>query len=442
MKRKEGWKILVPAAALGWLLLFNEAVVVNINQKEAEVLRLQEEYSRAAEKRQEEKKRKAEEKEGQQEGQQEEPPARTGEEEEPSVRVLLMNSDYSSYVHPAVTVHVEGEEHTYTRESLKGREEPLVLEAGETGIQVISIRRQEGNPVYYGTLEISAGQEGLLLVNEVPVETYLEAVVPSEMPASYSREALMAQAVCARTYAYSQMENGSLKETYRADVDDSVNFQVYQNIFPKEETTEAVRATKGQVLCQNGELIEAFYFSTSSGMTSTDEIWGAEEAAAYLKSVECSFDAEEPWSRWSVEIPWETLAERAQELPGCSGGLLALSEEKKSQSGAVTQLLVVTEGGRESLSGEYRIRQFLSPLGLTVTEKNGVESPGNTLLPSSYFSMEVTEGRSVTIKGGGYGHGVGMSQTAANEMAKEGYSCEEILNYFFRDIEIVPFKTM
>ena len=111
------------------------------------------------------------------------------------------------------------------------------------------------------------------MINELSVEDYLKAVVPSEMPSSYGMEALKAQAVCARTYAYKQMEDARLKE-YGADVDDSVNFQVYRNLSPTEPTDQAVESTRGEILCQNGEPIEAYYFSTSSGRTSTDEGMG------------------------------------------------------------------------------------------------------------------------------------------------------------------------
>ena len=357
--------------------------------------------------------------------------------ENPSIRVLLMDSSYGTYYHPSVTVEICGETSAYDVDSPELADGPVILDGGEEGICISSIKRQKNPPVYQGKLEISKTSRGLLLINELPLESYLEAVVPSEMPASYEKEALMAQAVCARTYAKKQMEEGTLKEEYGADVDDSVNYQVYRNISPKEQTSEAVKETEGKVMCQEGELITAYYFSTSAGTTSTDEVWGAEEAAPYLKSVECDFDAEEPWSRWSVEIPWDTVNDRACSLDGCSGALLSLQIVKKSQSGAVTGLLVTTEGGSSELSQEYDIRRFLSPRGLTITEKDGTQTKGGALLPSAYFSLDANEGSSFLIQGAGYGHGVGMSQTAANEMAKEGYSCDEILHYFFKDIAIV-----
>ncbi len=130
---------------------------------------------------------------------------------------------------------------------------------------------------YDGSIEIIPKAEGLIIVNELFLEKYLTRVVPSEMPATYEKEALKAQAVCARTYAWKQIQEQRLHEL-EADVDDTVNFQVYGNMERQKAATEAVkRETEGQILRQDGEAVEAYYFSTSAGVTSTDEIWGSDE---------------------------------------------------------------------------------------------------------------------------------------------------------------------
>ncbi len=360
-------------------------------------------------------------------------------EERPStlsgkIRVLLMDSSYQSYYHSSVTLNLNGVNYEYTPDSPELSQGEFVLDGGEAGITITSIERQESPPVYCGTLEIQNTPQGLLLINELPLETYLEGVVPSEMPASYESQALMAQAVCARTYAVCQMEEGSLQEEYGADVDDSVNFQVYGNIAPTDKTSQAVRETNGQIMCQDGKPVTAYYFSTSSGRTSTDEIWGG-TPSSYLKSVECEFDQNAPWSSWKVTIPWTILEERTKNLTG-SESLKSIQVVKKSESGAVTGLQITTEKEAVQLEGEYEIREFLSPQGQAITEKDGSTVTGGSLLPSSYFQLKGNKGDCVEITGGGFGHGVGMSQTAANEMAKEGYSWQEILEYFFQDITL------
>lgn len=393
------------ALLLAWLALLNEAVTLSLMEQETE-------------------------------------PAK--EEAEPrkekTIRVVLMDSSYESYYHPSVTVLTQGERKTYTPQSDALLEGPLILPEEEEGICVESLQRQEGAPVYQGTLEIHKREQGLVLVNELPLEEYIKAVVPSEMPSTYEKEALMAQAVCARTYACKQMEEGRMKE-YGGDVDDSVNFQVYGNIASRESTAQAVELTRGKVLCQDGMLIQAYYFSTSPGVTSTDEVWGATEAASYLKSVTCAFDQESPWSAWQVSIPWDVLKERAKNWLG-EDTLKTLEITRKNQSGAVTGLRMAGENQEHTLQEEYSIREFLSPKGISLTQKNGNTEEGGNLLPSAYFTMDVVPDTEVRIQGKGYGHGVGMSQNAANEMALEGYSYEEILRYFFNNVEICDYDSV
>ena len=95
------------------------------------------------------------------------------------------------------------------------------------------------------------------------------------MPASYEKEALKAQAVCARTYAYRQIQ-GNAYGQYGAHVDDSTNFQVYNNISTSERTDQAVNETCGQMLFYNDKPIEAFYYSTSCGHGADGSVWGNE----------------------------------------------------------------------------------------------------------------------------------------------------------------------
>lgn len=228
---------------------------------------------------------------------------------------------------------------------------------------------------------------------------------------------------------------------YGGDVDDSVNFQVYGNIASRESTAQAVELTRGKVLCQDGMLIQAYYFSTSPGVTSTDEVWGTTEAASYLKSVTCAFDQESPWSAWQVSIPWDVLKERAKNWLG-EDALKTLEITRKNQSGAVTGLRIAGENQEHTLQEEYSIREFLSPKGISLTQKNGNTEEGGNLLPSAYFTMDVVPDAEVRIQGKGYGHGVGMSQNAANEMALEGYSYEEILRYFFNNVEICDYDSV
>lgn len=358
------------------------------------------------------------------------------------MNVLLMTTGYQSYYHPSVDLEVNGQPVSIAMDSEAFSKGDIVItpRSQEDAITVLSIERQQGCPAYKGSLILKKREAGIVIVNRLSLEDYLCGVVPSEMPAYYEEEALKAQAVCARTYACRQKQQKTLGE-YGADVDDSVNYQVYNNIQPQEATTQAVWETEGQILCQNGSPIEAYYFSTSSGTTSTDEVWESQEEASYLKSVACLYDASEPWSKWQVSFPMERIENLASQYFGISEKVERLAVGKISQSGAVTQLRVITDQGEETIHKEYAIRSFLSPYGLPITQKDGTINEYLTTLPSAYFSLEpyydengVLAG--YTLYGGGYGHGVGMSQNGANHMAEEGTGYQEILDYFFNQVEL------
>ena len=155
------------------------------------------------------------------------------------------------------------------------------------------MEKSYGNPEYRGTLEVALQDEGLLLINDVLIEEYLYAVVPSEMPNRFGVEALKVQAVCARSYAYRQLLNNSYSR-YGAHVDDSVNYQVYNNVQEKEEATEAVRETYGEVASYDGNPITTYYYSTSCGHTSDNSVWGGNpDSCPYLVSETVNPDREE-----------------------------------------------------------------------------------------------------------------------------------------------------
>lgn len=337
--------------------------------------------------------------------------------EETTIRVLLMTTGYGGYFHETADYVEYPEDGTF---------------------QVLSIEREYGNPVYKGTLEVKETEQGYLLINEVSMEDYVKGVVPGEMPSTYEPEALKVQAICARTYAYRQMQEGRLTE-YGADVDDSVNFQVYNNHESTERTNEAVDETKGLVMTYEGMPIDAYFFSTSSGTTSTDEVW-LEETAPCLKSIVTQYDANMPWYRWSVTFPPERIENFLQESGYEIGTLTDMHILRRSQGGAVVSIEFIGSNGAAKIENEYTIRTLLSPKGLPIVRQDDSVVTDFSMLPSAYFTLEkVWEGDMLAgfvFRGGGYGHGVGLSQNGANEMAKQGYSCFDILNYYYEGFEL------
>lgn len=305
-------------------------------------------------------------------------------------------------------------------------------------ICINSLQRGYGTPSYRGTLELFLTAEGIVIVNELPLEEYLYAVVPSEMPASYELEALKAQAVCARSYAYNQTKIYSYPE-YQAHVDDSTKFQVYGNSQEQDSTITAVNLTQGEKLWYNNQVATAYYYSTSSGKSASIQAWGTSwnENNQYLQSVEIcdeegnAYESSLPWYRWTATIPEQTLCNLIELNTGVEiGNLISLSVTKQGDGGIVQEITAVGDVGKIVVATENKIRRALGGSGYTIKKQDGSVINSSELLPSAFFSIS-KEGENYILSGGGYGHGIGMSQNGANEMAKQGMTYIEILALFY-----------
>ena len=377
-----------------------------------------------------------------------------------SIRVLLMTTGYSGEIHSEVRVSSDaglrvscgGESIEWNRADTyqilpddarfqKGniRVEPLE-EGGQMRLE--SIERGCGTPAYAGTLELRTVSGGMAVINELPVETYLCGVVPSEMPASYELEALKAQAVCARSYAFRQMTSYGYPE-YEAHVNDSTDFQVYNNSERQENSTRAVAETEGQVVRYKGEIATTYYYSTSCGRTTSLEAWGTDPGGGggYLQSVEVcgeqgDYEKDLPWYRWTAQVPVQTLSALVSANTGVQVGTLSSVEVTKRGPGDVAlQIVASGDAGSVTVDTENKIRGALGGSGYTITKNDGSTSQSTALLPSAFFTIEKS-GDNFVISGGGFGHGIGMSQNGANEMAKQGADYREILQMFYKDVEI------
>ena len=371
-----------------------------------------------------------------------------------NIRVLIMTDGYQQIVHKEVEISAagglriekkDGLEETAGNEKIKITKEDTGFQNGKIRIQAIdggeitvrSIRRGYGNPSYAGALDLYATSEGVVMVNELPLENYLCKVVPSEMPASYQKEALKAQAICARSYAYRQIMDYAYPE-YQAHVNDSTDYQVYNNSASQQAATEAVQETAGKVLKYNGNIITAYYYSTSCGKTTTMAAWGTKEKAenAYLQSVEVKdqtgdYERNLPWYRWEADIDQNTLSKMiAENTKKNIVTVQSLEVTKSGPGGAALQIKVSGDLGTVVVATENKIRRALGGSGYEIKKQDGTDVKGSRLLPSAFFKVE-KKGNTFKIKGGGYGHGIGMSQNGANEMAKKGKNYQQILQMFY-----------
>ena len=396
-----------------------------------------------------------------------------------SIRVLIMDDGFQTVFHDQIQLEflsngtyrtgekayefAEGETLNITMDSSLFQNGRVIFEPEdqEKGIRVISMNRSYGNPVYSGRLEISREDGGLVLVNELYLEDYLKHVVPSEMPVSYEKEALKAQAVCARTYAYRQIQGNSYKE-YGAHVDDSTRFQVYNNLETSQASDAAVTETYGKILMYQNSPAEAFYFSTSCGHTTDGTIWGAslssvpylkgvavrpgggqldltdeDTFSSFIKSAASGYESDYAMYRWTTTC---TSSQLEQKISGI-GSITNLEVTRRSTGGIAVELQVTGTEGVKMVSTESQIRSILGNPELVIKKQDGQTLTGWSSLPSAFLTVEkkkTDENGMVTfaIYGGGYGHGVGMSQNGAQAMAKKGKTYEQILQFFFTGIEI------
>ncbi|MGN0353176.1 MAG: SpoIID/LytB domain-containing protein [Roseburia sp.] len=343
---------------------------------------------------------------------------------------------------------------------------------------------EQGNP-YAGKLEIRYEEEGYTVINELPLEEYLYAVVPSEMPSSYGLEALKAQAVCARSYAYIQLLKADYA-AYGAHIDDSTSYQVYNKSGKTEQSVQAVDETIGQVMTYGEKVIEAYYFSTSSGYTDMISVWNKEDDGTYgylrkvclnkeefpknlseeenfrefIRSTPEGYECGVKFFRWNLNASFsgkeEELASVLKTRKGIApenilyynrdgsleleemdsfGKIKSLTVTERSESGSILNLRLQYENGIVDVKTEYNIRRILAVGAGAITFADGSETE-MTILPSAFCAVIPLENGSYKIYGGGYGHGLGMSQNGANGLASEGKGYQEILEYFYQGITL------
>ncbi|HEY4485994.1 MAG TPA: SpoIID/LytB domain-containing protein [Nitrospiria bacterium] len=261
-----------------------------------------------------------------------------------------------------------------------------------------------------GTAQIFLKGDTLLVVNTLDLEDYLKGVVPVEIAPDWGDAALKAQAVIARTYAlYQKQQNGSREYDLLATTAD----QVYHGRSAERPATDqAVAETRGRILTFGGAPILAAYHSTSAGPTeNAASVWGMD--LPYLQGVSCPFDAGSPHYRWVKSLPMKVVEERFSAAGYAIGTIAGLSPYQWTPAGRVDRVRILHSGG-ELLIRAADLRRIL----------------GYTEIRSTRFVVE-KNGRDLRISGMGSGHGVGLCQWGAKEMAEMGYAFEKILSYYY-----------
>ena len=347
----------------------------------------------------------------------------------------------------------------------------LISPSGLLGVR--DLKRKGLPAIYHGAFEITQKPDrtGFYLINIVEIQEYLKGVVPNEMPIRFGLEALKAQAVAARNYVLTPRT-----QAYEEfNVVDSVSSQVYFGANTEADlATQAVMETDGIVALHNNELILALYSSTAGGYTESyayafsdpktkafpsiskpylvavpdmdyfDKLNDEEKAKEFYKSKVPSFDIESPYYRWQKtwavgeleNILKKTLV--AQSKTGFVSPIFKESDDlghikdikvmKRGESGKVIELDLMTTKGCYRISKELVIRR--------VFQKDGISLPSANVI----FEKEIDSyGNIIDVKafGGGFGHGVGMSQFGAGFMAtKKNQPYYNILRHYYSGISL------
>lgn len=307
----------------------------------------------------------------------------------------------------------------------------------ENGRLSVALNKKDlGKIKYYGHFVFLVQNNKLTVINVVDVEKYLYGVVPYEIGTLDSArfEALKAQAVAARTYAYSHFNS---REAFQFDVFADTRDQVYKGLEKSTSLTEAaIESTKGEVMTYKGDFIQAYYHSTCSGHTEGMDAWGQPDKS-YLKpkpdlqsngKAWCEESSYHHWQRSFTEKELVILFQnnkvtaQAKDYKPFSS-IRSITIDSELRGGRIGILTVSTNKGSFTVKGD-RVRFLFKQ--------------GSSILPSSRFTIK-KQGSSWVLNGQGFGHGIGLCQMGARARAQAGQSYVEILKHYYDGIVIERF---
>ena len=304
---------------------------------------------------------------------------------------------------------------------IKDPQFPIMLQSTKKFIKI------DGN-IYPGVIEIVRAGE-ILVINHVKIENYLKGVIPYEMGnlPENQIEALKAQAVAARSYVMAHR-----KPDNPYDIRPTIWDQVYGGVGKTDRIIErAVESTRGVVATYRGEIIDAKYSSTCGGTTENNENIWIGKRIPYLRSIRDSGWDRKDFCRFSPHYRWERIYDKKeffevikrqiQDFFGKAPGKVEwIRISKRTRTNRVRNIEINTDIGKFELEKDQIRRLFSDYRGS---------------LKSLMFQIKVKSSQ-IIVSGKGYGHGVGMCQYGAMEMAKERYSYQRILKHYYKGIRL------
>lgn len=351
----------------------------------------------------------------------------------------------------------------------------------------IAIRGQSGltklgDYTYYGDFVLRASSSGALtVINYVKLDDYVKGVLPYEMSASWPIEALKAQALCARSYA---LGNLNKHKSYGFDLCNTTNCQVYRGTSRANANSDAaVDQTAGQILMADGKLAVGYFFASDGGATEDNEnVWGG-DPVSYLRGVKDPYEDTASASNgvWSVTLTASEVASKLKSAGYSIGTVSTVQVTKRTAMDNVNQVTVTDTSGKSvtiknsavrSVFGLNSIRYTINGEGSSSSSGGGLYVNGTQVIDGSLYAVggsgqssaigsasgktaltgsgkqtiSVSSGTttpspptpagSFTFDGTGWGHSVGMSQYGALAMAKQGFTYDQIVKFYFTGVTI------
>lgn len=265
---------------------------------------------------------------------------------------------------------------------------------------------------FRGAISLRADGDMVEVLNVLDIESYLRGVVPSEMSASWPMEALKAQAVAARSYTLASLDPGG-----RYDLCATVDCQVYRGVEAEHPRTDAaIAATAGVVVTYQGTTAKTYYHSDSGGVVaSSQEVWG--QPSPYLVAMQ-DVASSTPHRAWTYRLDPALVAASLRAVGVDVGTVQGVRVAALSESGRVSELEVHGTAGMRVLRG-LRLRTLARGWGLR--------------------SMRFQVQGGLTVRGDGWGHGVGMSQYGARSLASSGHDYSSILAFYYPSTGLTRF---
>ena len=307
------------------------------------------------------------------------------------------------------------------RAEISVSEKGIFVNSKELFVKQVNIEPEKDSLIIFngkalrGIVIVLKDKQELIVINQLNIEEYLYGVLPKEINPDWPAEALKAQAIASRSYA---LFNCKINRDKPFDLDATMFSQMYGGVNSENKKSNlAVDGTKGKVLTYKDKLVLAYFHSNSGGfLEDSENVWGID--LPYFEETHDQYSENLPGYNWSYKISLKDISSSLNDNGINVGKVNEIVPTRMSKYGRVIKISINHSGGKLELNGNT-FRLMIGP-GKIKSTLCGIKRKGDK----------------VEFSGRGFGHGVGMSQWGACSMAKKGFSCKDILAFYYKGTEV------